>query len=137
MTLNQLNVTQTYNRIVRCFFNLTEISIYHYYSNHMAKSKTNSIVFNPLGDRVLLQRIEEAEQVRGGIIIPDSAKEKPQEATVIAIGTGKKDDDGKVVPFSVKVGDKVLLSKYGGTEIKLNDADYLIVREDDILGVVA
>lgn len=103
----------------------------------MAKSKTNNIGFNPLGDRVLVQRIEEAEQVRGGIIIPDSAKEKPQEASVVAIGNGKKDDDGKVLPFSVKVGDKVLLTKYGGTEVKLNDADYLIVREDDILGVIA
>lgn len=103
----------------------------------MAKNKDNSIGFSPLGDRVLVQRIEEAEQVRGGIIIPDSAKEKPQEAKVIAVGTGKKDDDGKPVAFSVKVGDTVLLSKYGGTEIKLNGDDYLIVREDDILGVIA
>ena len=77
------------------------------------------------------------EQVRGGIIIPDSAKEKPQEAEVIAVGTGKKDENGKSVPFEVKVGDKVLISKYGGTEVKIDDVKYTIVREDDILGVIA
>ncbi len=76
--------------------------------------------FRPLGDRVLVQPIEEGEVKKGGIIIPDTAKEKPQEAKVIAIGTGKLDDDGKKLPFEVKVGDRVLISKYGGTEIKID-----------------
>jgi chaperonin GroES len=90
----------------------------------------------PLGDRVLIKAIEESEQVKGGIIIPDSAKEKPQEAEVIALGTGKKDDDGKTIAFSVKVGDRVIVSKYGGTEVKFDDTEYTLVREDDILGIV-
>lgn len=90
----------------------------------------------PLGERVLLQRIEEEEQVRGGIIIPDSAKEKSQEAKVVALGTGKKDDDGKPVPFSVKKGDRVLLSQYGGTPVKIDGKEYILVSEDDILGIV-
>jgi chaperonin GroES len=91
----------------------------------------------PIGDRVLVEHIEEKEQVRGGIIIPDSAKEKPQEAKVIAIGPGKKDEDGKVLPFEVKVGDRVLISKYGGTEVKIEEKKYTIVREDDILGILS
>ena len=90
----------------------------------------------PIGDRVLVQAIEEKEQVRGGIIIPDSAKEKPQEAKVVALGTGKKGEDGKIVPFEVKVGDKVLVSKYGGTEVKVDDQKYTLVREEDILGII-
>jgi len=98
----------------------------------MAKVK-----IQPLGDRVLVKAIEDKEQVKGGIIIPDSAKEKPQEAEVIALGTGKKDDNGKVIPFEVKVGDKVLVSKYGGTEVKIGDDKYSLLREDDILGVIA
>ena len=98
----------------------------------MAKVK-----IKPIGDRVLVKHLDDnTEQVRGGIIIPDSAKEKPQEAEVIAIGTGKKDENGKSVPFEVKVGDKVLISKYGGTEVKIDDVKYTIVREDDILGVI-
>lgn len=91
----------------------------------------------PLGDRVLVQAIEEAEQTKGGIIIPDSAKEKPQQAKVIAIGTGKRDDKGQILPFEVKVGDVVFVSKYGGTEIKMNDQKYTLLREDDILGILA
>ena len=94
------------------------------------------VKIKPLGDRVLIKAIEEDEQVKGGIIIPDTAKEKPQEAEIIALGTGKKDDDGNVIKFSVKVGDRVIVSKYGGTEIKLNDETYTLVREDDILGIV-
>jgi chaperonin GroES len=90
----------------------------------------------PLGNRVLLQRVEEDEQVKGGIIIPDSAKEKPQEAIVVALGAGKKDDSGNAHEFSVAVGDRVLTSKYGGTDVKLNDSDYILVDEDDILGIV-
>lgn len=90
----------------------------------------------PLGDRVLVKASEETEVERGGIIIPDSAKEKPQEAKVIALGTGKTDDDGKKVPFEVKVGDRVLTSKYGGTEIKLDGEEYKILNASDILAVL-
>jgi len=90
----------------------------------------------PLGDRVLVEQIEEAEQVKGGIVIPDSAKEKPQEAKVIALGTGKIDDNGKKVPFDVKVGDVVLTSKYGGTDVKIDDKEYKILSSSDILAVV-
>lgn len=91
----------------------------------------------PLGDRVLVKMIDESEQVRGGIIIPDSAKEKPQEAKVLALGTGRVDDSGKAVAFNVKVGDKVLISKYGGTEVKIDGEALTLLREDDILGVIA
>ncbi|MBM4143507.1 MAG: co-chaperone GroES [Lentisphaerae bacterium] len=90
----------------------------------------------PLGDRVLVKPLEEAEVRKGGIIIPDTAKEKPQEGKVVAIGTGKRDDDGKLIPFNVKKGDRVLMPKYGGTEVKIDDQDYQIVREDDILGII-
>jgi chaperonin GroES len=99
----------------------------------MSTAKTS---ITPLGDRLLVKRVEEKEQIKGGIIIPDSAKEKPQEAEVIAIGTGKKDDNGKVIAFEVKAGDRVLISKYGGTEVKLGDDTLLIIREDDILGIL-
>jgi chaperonin GroES len=95
-----------------------------------------NVKIKPIGDRVLVEHIEEKEQVRGGIIIPDSAKEKPQEAKVIALGTGKRDDDGKLIAFEVKVGDMVLISKYGGTEVKLGDKKYTLVSEGDILGIV-
>lgn len=95
------------------------------------------VSIKPIGDRVLVQHLEEKEQVRGGIIIPDSAKEKPQEAKVIALGTGKKDDAGKTTPFEVKVGDMVLLSPYGGSEVKLDGQKFKLVREDDILGIIA
>ena len=90
----------------------------------------------PLGDRVLVQPIEEQEMKKGGIIIPDTAKEKPQEGKVIALGTGKVNEEGKKIDFTVKKGDRVLISKYGGTEIKIDDENYLIMREDDILGIV-
>jgi chaperonin GroES len=90
----------------------------------------------PLGDRVLVKPIEAAETKKGGIIIPDTAKEKPQEGEVVALGTGKRDDDGKLIEFTVKKGNKVLISKYGGTEIKIDDTTYLIMREDDILGII-
>ena len=95
-----------------------------------------AINMKPLGDRVLVQPIEEAETKKGGIIIPDTAKEKPQEGKVIALGTGKVDDNGKKVDFTVKKGDKVLISKYGGTEIKIDGESYQIMREDDILGII-
>jgi chaperonin GroES len=90
----------------------------------------------PLGDRVLVKRIKEEEKTKGGIIIPDTAKEKPQEGKVIAVGKGKKTDDGKVIPLDVKAGDKVLFGKYSGSEIKLDGEEHLIMREDDILGVL-
>jgi len=95
-----------------------------------------AINVRPLGDRVLVQAIEEQEVKKGGIIIPDTAKEKPQEGKVVALGTGKVDDNGKKVEFTVKSGDKVLISKYGGTEIKVDGESYLIMREDDILGIL-
>ena len=90
----------------------------------------------PLGDRVLVEPLKSGEQTKGGIIIPDSAKEKPQEGKVIALGTGKLDDDGKKIPFNVKKGDRVLMPKYGGTEIKFDDKDYQIMREEDILAII-
>ena len=90
----------------------------------------------PLGDRVLVEPSESQEVKKGGIIIPDTAKEKPQEGKVIEVGTGKRDDDGKLIPFNVKKGDKVLMPKYGGTEVKLDDKTYQIMREDDILAVI-
>ena len=90
----------------------------------------------PLGDRVLVQPMEEQETKKGGIIIPDTAKEKPQEGKVVALGTGKVNDEGKKVDFTGKKGDKVLISKYGGTEIKIDGDTYLIMREDDILGII-
>lgn len=93
-------------------------------------------MMKPIGDRVLVQPLEEKETKKGGIIIPDSAKEKPQEGKVVAIGTGKTDESGKKIPFEVKKGDRVLISKYGGTEVKIDGENYLIMREDDILGIV-
>jgi chaperonin GroES len=90
----------------------------------------------PLGDRVLVEPVEDKEVKKGGIIIPDSAKEKPTEGIVRALGTGKTDDEGKRVPFEVKVGDRVLISKYGGTEIKLDDKEYKLLNADDILAIV-
>ena len=90
----------------------------------------------PLGERVLIELVKEEEVSKGGIIIPDSAKEKPQEGKVIAVGTGKLDENGKAVPFNVKKGDLVLMPKYGGTEVKIDDKEYQIVREDDILAIV-
>ncbi len=90
----------------------------------------------PLHDRVVAKRIEQAEQVRGGIIIPDTAKEKPQEAEVVAAGPGKIVDDGKRAPMDVKAGDRVLIGKYSGSEVRIEDEDYVILREDEILAVI-
>jgi chaperonin GroES len=90
----------------------------------------------PLHDRVLVQRVEQEEQVRGGIIIPDTAKEKPQEAKVVAVGPGKVKEDGNRAPMDVKEGDRVLMGKYSGSEIRLGEEDYVILREDEILAVV-
>jgi len=90
----------------------------------------------PLHDRVLVKRIENEEQVRGGIIIPDTAKEKPQEAEVVAVGPGKVQDDGSRSPMDVKKGDRILIGKYSGSEVKLDGEDYVILREDEILAVI-
>ena len=90
----------------------------------------------PLGDRVLLELCEVAEQIKGGIVIPDTAKEKPQEFRVVALGTGKNDDKGKKIPFDVKVGDIVLTSRYGGTEVKVDGKEYKVVNQEDILAIV-
>jgi len=90
----------------------------------------------PLGDRILVEAVEEKEVKKGGIIIPDSAKEKPQESVVVALGTGKTDDNGKKLPFEVKKGDRILCSKYGGTEIKIDGKEYKILSSDDILAVL-
>ncbi len=94
------------------------------------------ITIQPLGDRVLVKAIDEQEVKKGGIIIPDSAKEKPQEAKIIALGTGKLDDKGQKIAFQVKKGDKVLISKYGGTEVKYDGNTYQLLREDDILAIL-
>ena len=90
----------------------------------------------PLQDRVIVKRLEEEEKTKGGIIIPDTAKEKPQEGKVIAVGKGKVTEDGKVIPLDVKPGDKILFGKYSGTEIKIDGEEHLIMREEDILGVI-
>jgi chaperonin GroES len=90
----------------------------------------------PLHDRILVERVEEQEVMRGGIIIPDTAKEKPQEGRVIAAGAGKVTDDGKRIPLDVKVGERILFGKYSGSEVKLEDKDYLIMREEDVLAIL-
>jgi chaperonin GroES len=90
----------------------------------------------PLHDRMLVERLEERELKKGGIIIPDTAKEKPQEGKVIAVGNGKVDDDGKRIPLDVKEGDKILFGKYSGSEVKLDDKEYLMMREDDVLAIL-
>ena len=92
--------------------------------------------FTPLHDRILVQRLEEAGTTRGGLIIPDSAKDKPQEGGVIAIGKGKTNEEGKLFPLAVKEGDRILFGKYSGTEIKIDGEDFLIMKEEDVLGVV-
>lgn len=90
----------------------------------------------PLGDRILVKRLEEQEEVKGGIIIPDTAKEKPQEAEVIAVGPGRRNEEGNRIPVELKAGQRVLISKYGGTDVKLDGVEHVILREDDILAVV-
>ena len=97
----------------------------------MAKTK-----FRPLHDRVVVKRIDAEEKTKGGIIIPDTAKEKPQEGEIIAVGSGARDESGKLVPLDVKAGDRILFGKYSGTEVKLNGEEHLIVREEDILGII-
>ena len=102
----------------------------------MAEATLSKVKIQPLGDRVLVSPIEQKDQAKSGIIIPDTAKEKPQEGKVIAVGKGKITEDGKILPMDVKVGDKVLYGKYSGTEIKLNDQEQLIMHQEDILGIL-
>ena len=101
----------------------------------MAKTQT-AVRVRPLYDRVVVRRLDAGEEVRGGIIIPDTAKEKPLEAKVVAVGAGKRLDDGSFASMAVKAGDTILIGKYGGTEVKIDGEDYLIIREDEILGIV-
>jgi chaperonin GroES len=98
--------------------------------------ETGFMKIRPLQDRILVKRIEEEEKTKGGIIIPDTAKEKPQEGKIIAVGKGKLGEDGKVTPLDVKKGDKILFSKYAGTEVNIEGEEHLIIREDDVLGVI-
>src|SRR6266404_3894426 len=100
------------------------------------KHQTMALNVKPIGDRILVEPVEEKEVKKGGIIIPDTAKEKPMESLVVALGTGKTDDNGKKVPFEVKKGDRVLVTKYGGTEIKLDGKEYKILSSDDVLAVI-
>ena len=95
------------------------------------------MAFRPLGDRVLVKRVEEEQKTKGGIIIPDTAKEKPQEGEVVAVGPGARDDSGKIQPLDVKTGDRILFGKWSGTEVKINGEDLMIMKESDIMGVVA
>ena len=95
-----------------------------------------ALKMKPLGDRVLVKRIEEEETKKGGIIIPDTAKEKPQQGEVVAVGPGRVDDTGKKIPMELKKGDKILFGKYSGSEVKLGNEEYLIMREEDVLGVI-
>ncbi|MFH1367732.1 MAG: co-chaperone GroES [Elusimicrobiota bacterium] len=90
----------------------------------------------PLGDRILVKPLEQKEVTKSGIIIPDSAKEKPQEGEVVAVGKGKVADDGKLIPMEVKVGDKILFGKYSGSEVKIDDVEYMIMNQDDVLGIL-
>jgi chaperonin GroES len=92
--------------------------------------------FRPLGDRVLVKRIKEEERTKGGIVIPDTAKEKPQEGKVIAVGKGKYTDEGKLIPIEVRSGDKILFGKYSGSEVQLDGEEHIIMREEDILGIL-
>ncbi|MFW6052595.1 MAG: co-chaperone GroES [Desulfosalsimonas sp.] len=90
----------------------------------------------PLNDRILVKRLEEESKTKGGIIIPDSAKEKPAQGEVVAVGDGKLNDDGKRMPLQIKAGDRVLFAKYAGTEVKIEDEEHLVMREDDVLGII-
>ncbi len=102
----------------------------------MAEATLTRVKVQPLGDRVLVKPVESKEEKKGGIIIPETAKEKPQEGEVVSTGKGKTTEDGKVLPLDVKPGDRILYGKYSGTEIKLDDKEYLIMHQDDILGIL-
>lgn len=102
----------------------------------MAQTSHTKVALRPLGNRVLVRRLEADEKLKGGIILPDTAKKKQEQAEVIAIGTGKKDKDGKLVPMPVAIGDIILMDKYSGQEVKVNDEEFMIVRADDIIAIV-
>ena len=102
----------------------------------MAEATLTKVNIQPLGDRVLVQPLEKDEVKKGGIIIPETAKEKPQEGKIVAAGPGKRDDSGKLIPMDVKAGDRVLYGKYSGTEIKIDDQEFLIMHQEDILGIL-
>jgi chaperonin GroES len=102
----------------------------------MAQATKMKMNLRPLHDRVLIKRLEEGDEKHGSIIIPDTAKEKPQEGKVIAVGTGKVTEDGKKLPLDVKAGDRILFGKYSGSEVKINGEEYLIMKEEDVLGIV-
>ena len=104
--------------------------------NNLFVLKENDMTFRPLHDRVLVRRVEAEEKTAGGIIIPDTAKEKPQEGEVVAVGSGARDENGKLVELDLKVGDRILFGKWSGTEIKLNGEDLLIMKESDVMGVI-
>jgi chaperonin GroES len=107
-----------------------------YQARSSIKGRTTVMKIRPLHDRILVERLEEQEVKKGGIIIPDTAKEKPQEGKVIAAGNGKVGDDGKKIPLDVKAGDKILFGKYSGSEVKVEDKEYLIMREEDVLAIL-
>ena len=102
----------------------------------MASATATKTKLRPLHDRILVKRMEEEEVRRGGIIVPDTAKEKPQEGKVLAVGTGRVTDDGKKIPLDVKAGDRILFGKYSGSEVKIDDEEYLIMKEEDVLGIL-
>ncbi len=102
----------------------------------MVEAVLSKVKIQPLGDRVLVRPVEKEKQERSGIIIPDTAKEKPQEGEIVAVGKGKVSDEGKLIPMDVKAGDRILYGKYSGTEIKIDDTEYLIMHQDDILGIL-
>ena len=102
----------------------------------MASATATKTKLRPLHDRILVKRMEEEEVRRGGIIIPDTAKEKPQEGKVMAVGTGRVTDEGKKIPLDVKAGDRILFGKYSGSEVKIDDEEYLIMKEEDVLGIL-
>ena len=102
----------------------------------MVDAVLSKVKIKPLGDRVLVRPVEKEKQEKSGIIIPDTAKEKPQEGEIVAVGKGKTSDDGKLIPMDVKTGDRILYGKYSGTEIKIDDKEYLIMHQEDILGIL-
>jgi chaperonin GroES len=111
-------------------------TLWHNQGFDLKSKRRKAVKIRPLQDRVIVKRIEEEEKSKGGIIIPDTAKEKPQEGKVVAVGKGKVGDDGKVIPLDVKVNDRVLFGKYAGSEINIDGEEHMIMREDDILGVI-
>jgi len=117
-----------------CVTEMRRFGVRHRSKKEMESMATTS--FTPLHDRILVRRVEEGEQLRGGIIIPDSAKEKPQQGEVISVGKGKSNDEGKTFPLDVKAGDSILFGKYSGTEIKLDGEELLIMREEEVLGII-